>query len=227
MNTTNPLTENPQVISYLTLRRALGILGISFPVVLAVGSLLFCNCTEIQSSISSYYHTDMRDIFVGTLCTLALFLFAYKGYDRRDAIAGNLGCLFALGVAFFPTSVSESSTPCIPEAFSNNMVSSIHFISAGLLFIVLSYFSIVLFTKGSKNPTGRKLKRNRLYWICGYTMLGCIVLIAVYFMLLEKRYPVLQDLDPVFWLESIALWAFGLSWLTKGKALLNDLNPSA
>jgi hypothetical protein len=226
MDTRSPLTENPQVISFLTLRKAVGILGIAFPVVLAVGSLLFCDCAEIQSSISSYYHTDMRNLFVGTLCALALFLFAYKGYDRRDAIAGNLGCLFALGVAFFPTSVTESSTPCIPEAFNNSVLSSIHFISAGLLFLVLSYFSIVLFTKGSKNPTARKLKRNRLYRICGYAMLGCIALIALYFMLLEKRYPALQNLDPVFWLESIALWAFGISWLTKGKALLNDLNAS-
>ena len=219
--------ENPQLISYLTLRKAVGILGLSFPVVLAAGSLIAGDCHEILDSISTYYHSGMRNIFVGVMCVLALFLFAYRGYELRDALAGNLGCIFALGVAFFPTSVTGQLPDCIPAPADHPVLSSLHFISAALLFLVLTYFSLFLFTKGSGNPTPRKLKRNRLYRICGYTMLCCLSLIAVYFYLLEKRFPALSRLDPVFWLESVALWAFGISWLTKGKALLNDLESDA
>lgn len=213
---------NPQLISYLTLRRAVGILGISIPFVMVIGSVVFGDCREIQSSISAYYYTNMRNIFIGIICAVAFFLFAYKGYDRRDSVAGNLGCLFALGVAFFPTSVEAPLTPCIHEHIVNPVISSIHFVSAGLFFMVLAYFSIVLFTKGSSRPTPRKLQRNRLYRFCGYTIIVCLLGIAAYFIHFEKKYPALDNLDPVFWLESIALWAFGLSWLTKGQTLLND-----
>jgi hypothetical protein len=219
----NKISENPQVISYLTLRKAVGILGISFPVILVLGSVVFGDCKEIQGSISSYYHTSMRNVFIGVMCALAFFLFAYKGYDRRDAIAGNLGCIFALGVAFFPTAVTEPLTDCIPLSFEAPVISSIHFISAGSLFIVFAYFSICLFTKGSPDPTSRKLKRNKLYRFSGYTIVASIGLIALYFIAFEKRHPAFQNYHPVFWLESIALWAFGIAWLTKGKALLNDL----
>ena len=226
MNKRNPEntgTEIPQLISYLALRKAVGILGITFPVVLAAGSVIGLGCKEIQSSISSYYHTGMRDIFMGYICAIAFFMFAYKGYDRMDSIAGKLACLFALGVAFFPTSVTEHLTYCIPSPVDTHFFNSIHFVSAGLFFLVLAYFSLCQFTQGEGKPTDRKRKRNILYRISGFTILGSLVLIAVYFWLLEKRCPALQLVDPVFWLETLALWAFGIAWLTKGRVILADL----
>ena len=30
------------------------------------------------------------------------------------------------------------------------------------------------------------------------------------------------SLEPIFWLESVAIVAFGLSWLTKGETILKD-----
>ncbi len=53
-------------------------------------------------------------------------------------------------------------------------------------------------------------------------MLLCIALIALYWTVLEKKYPGLDDMHPVFWLESIALWAFGISWIVKGEIILKD-----
>jgi hypothetical protein len=32
----------------------------------------------------------------------------------------------------------------------------------------------------------------------------------------------IRELDPVFWLESLAVVAFGVSWLTKGEMILKD-----
>ena len=215
--------NEPRLISYLNLRKTVGILGITFPIVLVIGSVVGADCREIQSSISSYYHTSMRDVFVGFICAICLFLFAYKGYDYIDSLSGSLACLFGLGVVFFPTSITGPLTHCIPAPIDTQILGSLHFVSAALFFLVLAFFSLILFTKGKKNPSRRKLKRNLLYKICGYTILGCILIIAVYSGLLEKRYPILQHYDPVFWLETIALWAFGISWLTKGKALLIDV----
>jgi hypothetical protein len=227
----SPETENsnPQMlISYLLLRKLIGILGIMLPIALLLGSITAGDCNEVQNSISDYYHTNMRDVLVGVMCAVALFLFAYKGYDYKDALAGNLGCLFALGVAFFPTTIGSPLEPCnIESTINSSIIGKIHLTSASLFFSVLIYFSLVLFTK-SKRPKSefsiQKKRRNTIYKCCGYIMIACVVLIAIYFLFLEERFPNLHQLDPIFWLESIALWAFGTSWLTKGQLLFKDID---
>src|SRR2546427_9941788 len=89
------------VLSYLGLRKAVGIIGTALPFVLAFGKILL-ESPGIQSSISSYYHTGMRDIFFGSLLAIAVFLISYHGYQRKDDIAGDLVCVLALGFVLFP-----------------------------------------------------------------------------------------------------------------------------
>ncbi len=76
-----PRGDKSLIISYLTLRKAIGLLGIALPFVLALGAV-FCSRTEIQSSVSSYYHTSMGDVFVGILFVIGFFLLSYRGYER-------------------------------------------------------------------------------------------------------------------------------------------------
>jgi hypothetical protein len=210
------------VISYQTLRKAVGVLGMLLPVVLAAGAPLFSNCPFIQESISDYYYTNMGNVFVGTLCAVGLFLFSYNGYDRRDMIASKLACIFALGVAFWPTTGPDAGSVCnILQRNSNSWANTIHHISAALFFTTLAYFSLFLFTKSSGHPTSNKKKRNKVYKVCGYIILACILLLFLYF-----KVPLLQSwwagYKPVFILETISLWAFGISWLTKGEFILKD-----
>ncbi len=214
--------ENPYVISYLTLRRAVGILGIALPVILVVGSVIACGCCNIQVSISNYYHTCMRNIFVGIMCVVGFFLFSYTGYDKRDNIAGHIGAVFAIGVALLPTAFKGTAHCLIHPLSENPLTGYLHLASAMLFFCVLIYFSLFLFTI-TKNPTPQKKKRNLVYRVCGYTMLGCILLIGTYIILLKGKLLWLDNLNPVFWLEAFALWAFGISWLTKGEVLLRDV----
>jgi hypothetical protein len=61
--------ENALVISYLLLRKVIGILGFTLPFILSIGAYLISR-TGIQSSLSSYYYTDMRNVFVGVLCVI-------------------------------------------------------------------------------------------------------------------------------------------------------------
>jgi len=214
---------NPQIISYITLRKAVGILGILFPVVIIAGSIIFGGCDEILGNLSTYYHTKMRNFFVGILCAIAFFLFAYKGYSRIDSIAGNVACIFAILVAFFPTSTTEVLTPCILSPYENKISSSIHFFSAGGFFLIMAYFSIFLFTKKEPKYTKMKLKRNKLYRVCGYIILGCIAVMAILF-LLDNLYngEIFKRYNPTIWFETLALWAFGISWLVKGNVILKD-----
>lgn len=209
--------ERSLVFSYLLLRKAIGVLGVAFPFVLALGAQIFFQ-TGLRSSVSSYYHTGMRDVFVGTLCAIGVFLLSYRGRQRRDDIAGNLGCLFAVGIALFPVAAEGDVTK------SAILIGYFHQGFAALFFLTLIYFSLFLFTKKdpTKSPSKRKRQRNRIYIACGCIMVVCIALIALY------KYPqpgmpaIPESYHPVFWLETIAVVAFGISWCTKGQAILKD-----
>ena len=194
-------------VAYLTLRRVVGILGIALPVLVASWGFVLCGCMEFQNSISDYYGLRTRDVFVGVLFVIAWFLFTYRGYERKDDVAGDLACLFALGVALFSNSGGDWER-------------TVHFLSALGFFLVLSYFCLFLFTKSGGAPTAQKRVRNRLYVTCGVIMLACVALIGLYYWRLEDSS--VAAIKPVFWLESLALWAFGTSWLVKGETLWKD-----
>lgn len=218
MPSTPQPSGSPFVVSYLFLRKAVGVLGLALPVVLAGGAwLLFGD--GVQASISAYYYTGLRDVFVGTLCAIAVFLLSYKGPEPRDDRAGDLASLGAVGTALFPT------TPVDPTSL-DRVLAGLHFGFAALFFLTLAYFSLALFTKThpDRPPTPRKRMRNVVYRVCGVLILVAVALIAV-----VKLTPGLEEallrLRPVFWLEALAVVAFGLSWLTKGEAILEDEGP--
>ena len=58
-------------VSFVTLRRVVGVLGMALPVVVALWGFYFLKGIEIQSSISDYYGLRTRDAFVGILCVMA------------------------------------------------------------------------------------------------------------------------------------------------------------
>ncbi len=211
-------TRDPSslVIGYLTLRKAIGLLGTSLPFVLSLGAFLLFN-TGIQASMSSYYHTGRRDVFVGTLCAIGIFMLSYRGYERQDDVADDLACVFAVGVALFPTTLREDLTTL-------DTIGALHLVFAALLFLTLAYFSLFLFTKTdpTKTPTRRKRQRNQVYRTCGYTLVASIALILLLTFLPLEIKQALSPYHPVYWLESLAVVGFGISWLTKGEAMLGD-----
>lgn len=198
------------LVSYLTLRKVVGALGVGLPVALAVLGVLMFESWHVLDSMSDYYHFRTRDIFVGVLFVLAWFLFAYKGYDAVDDRAGDFACLFALGVALCPTG-------------HPGWQGVVHPWSAAGLFFVLAYFSFFLFTKSDvdrEDQSPEKRKRNVFYRFCGVAMLVFIVTIGLSYWLLSEA--IRQDTNLVFWMEWLALWAFGASWYVKGKTLWKD-----
>jgi hypothetical protein len=206
--------DDSLVISYLTLRKTIGLLGASLPFLLYFGSITLFGI-GLQPSVSSYYYTDMGDVFVGIICVIGFFLFSYRGYDSKNDIAGDLGCLFALGIALFPAHATPDGT---------SIVGYIHLGSAALFFGTLIYFCLFLFTKTDpeRPPTPRKIKRNKGYRVCGSIMSLCILFITFYFLLPEAATIPIESYKPIFWFEAIAVLTFGISWLIKGEALLGD-----
>ncbi len=222
-------TEELLLVSHLRLRRIMGILGVALPIVLLVWGIALSGWSfNVQNSISDYYSLRTRDALVGVLFVIAWFLCTYKGYEVIDDIAGNLACVFALAVALCPNTGA-------------NWEKIVHLSSATCLFFLLSFFSLFLFTKSSNSPKGwhgtlsnfrfgiaragdsmtpQKKIRNRVYVACGLVMLVCLALAGLYSWLWENT--TISAIKPVFWLESLMIWAFGISWFVKGETLWKD-----
>ena len=199
--------KNDQIVSYYALRILIGAAGILLPLLLIIGNLITNNSLLIEFSVSDYYdNSTAGDILVGVLFVLGFFLMTYKGYDKTDSRVANLGCVFALGVALFPT----TST--------NYVVHIMHFVFALLLFTVFIVFSMYLFRKTDTNTvyTKQKDKRNKVYLACGIIMILCIAGIAIGMLWLEK---LSTTYHLVFWFELVAFIAFGVSWVVKAEFL--------
>jgi hypothetical protein len=218
--------ENGFVISYLTLRKAVGVLGIALPVVLFFGFLLFNKNCKIPPSISHYYYTDFGTYFTGTLCAVALFLFSYKGPEKKDERAAMFAAACALGVAFCPTNAyTDVFGDCIKVSLAADKIrNGFHYGFAALLFLTFAYFSLILFTKTSDpNPTPEKLIRNKIYKVCGWIIIAGIAGILLITFMEHTHAAAPEKLNiSTFILEAIALFAFGISWLIKGETFLKD-----
>jgi hypothetical protein len=189
---------------------------------------------QIESSISAYYYTGMGNVFIGLLCAIGVFHLATEGYDFADRIAGRLACIFAFGVAWFPTT-PELKWPAVPT-HAQNTIGNLHYTFAALLFFILAFFCICQFTQTADvmTRTRRKKERNAVYYWCGGTILGCIAVIGTvkifkHFGIMVSFRDWLDGWKWNFWFESLALFAFGAAFLIKGEFILKDepgINPN-
>jgi hypothetical protein len=146
-------------------------------------------------------------------------LLSYRGYESIDNIIGNLGCIFAIGVALFPTE------PDVDITHMQKIVGIVHLICAALFFLTLTVFALFLFTKTHKDRslmTRQKRRRNALYRVCGLIMSLCILLMLINGFLPDESVEQLAKYHPIFWLEAMAIVAFGVSWIVKGETLMKD-----
>lgn len=209
------------IISYLTMRRLIGILGIALPIIVVVGGFIQ-NGFALQGSISGYYYTNMRDFFVGLLCGVSLFLISYKGYEKIDNLVGKMSGIFAVGIVVFPTSMYSGKVVQVGMFLIDDNISEyIHLIFSALFFLSLSFNSIFLFTRRGPGVLGKeKKRRNMTFRICGIVMTVAVACATIYTLFL--RHTVISKIFPVIIFETIALLAFGVSWLVKGHTLFKD-----
>ncbi len=209
------------IISFLSLRIIVGLLGVYLPAILVLGAYIVGGCTQIQESISHYYYTTMRDVFVGILFAIAIFLISYRGYQPKDNIATTLAGIFAICVALFPTTQNQDPACTVYYIDHHTARVYIHYISAVLLFTTLAYISFFLFTRGTKQKRKRKILRNKIFRTCGIVLIVSVILIILIRTIpsLEKS---LIKYNAIFWIEWLGLIAFGVSWMIKGNLLFRD-----
>lgn len=216
-----PQPDQPSVISYLLLRKALGYIAIAMPFVLGVGAWYF-ERIPWAGSISAYYYTSMRDVFVGTMFTIGVFLFCYRGYDTPDNRLTNVAGAAAAAIGLLPMNPQYSEVLVERHrdlAGTNCYVPhgplGFHIYVVALFFGIVSYLVTFRFTKTDRMQiTAAKRDRNRIYVACGLTMIACFAAIA----LIKWR----STSGSIFIPETGAVLAFAIAWLTKGGAIRAD-----
>jgi hypothetical protein len=188
-------SEEPLDRSYLFLRTGIGIVGVALPIVLIFGRMLLERQFGILDSMSAYYTSVMRDVFVGSLWAIGIFLICYR-YEHLDDLASTIAGAAVIFVAIFPNP-------------------PVHQVSAACFFVILALMALFLFSRtDQENPEGRKQLRNIVYLGCGSFIVLCLVLIVLLNYLPGTSW--LQPHHPLFWLEVLALEAFGVAWFVKG-----------
>jgi hypothetical protein len=238
---------------YMTLRKAIGWIGVCLPFAVFlgnwaifshhVGACLVPVSDKLPDSLSGYYYTHMRDVFVGAMCAASVFLIFYRGSDTLERWATNFAGLSAIGIALFPTTPpttdSLQKTSCGPvtrlllqPAPHGAAIGVVHVVSlCGLMTMIAlmawrftrSYSSdeIGAMTADDReieqNPS-LKSRNNRIYWGC----IAALVVAGAFALIQQFAFSpaVKSDAPWLLYAETVAFLAFGTAWFVKGRALL-------
>src|SRR5262245_41282300 len=153
------------VRNYLTLRKTIGILGLALPLVVWAGALIFFG-TGLQPTISDYYYTGMRDVFVGILWAIGIFLVCYRGPRLWDDVASRIAGCCAIAVALFPVAPAKDASSI------QRLIGKVHYLSATGFFLTITVMVLFLFKNRGKAWA------NGVYKLCGVAMFGSLVCMA-------------------------------------------------
>ena len=208
------------VRSYLIMRVLLGALGVLLPFVLVLGDGLVLDGDPFpRSSLSAYYYSGMRDVFVGALSALGVFLVTYKVAERTlDNTLSTLAGIAVGIVALLPTGLPddlEEPTP-LQDLLGVSTVETIHYVAAavfiGSLAVISFFFGV---REGSRPPRpGCQSPAfwRRFHWACAGAIVVSLLWIAVTQLAGGPSRSLLVG-------QVVAIWAFGASWLAKGLEL--------
>jgi len=210
--------------TYTYLRLGMAGIGIIFPLVLWWVGLIFG--VSFQASISSYYHTPMRDVFVGSLITIGSLLWFYQGFTKKENFALNCAGILAIVVGLTPTAFVENVGQVKCETFttfpmrgiSEMAASYIHGISALLFFIAIIYVCIFrsndTLKKQGLNLNYERIKfYQRIYYFLGAGMIIFPLASALLLHFLKEANSI------IYFVEVAAVWVFSTYWLVKTREI--------
>jgi hypothetical protein len=199
--------------SFLKTRVVIGVIGVLLPIVLVGGNWVVFGQSDLLPSLSGYYHSDMRNWFVGSLWAIGSGLLVYLAARRNlaDSVISFVAGLLAVGVALFPTN-APGTLPTI--------IARLHVAFAALLFALLGVICFRFGNRDGKREDRTMRWRNWWRWVhrgCAIVIWGAVVASVVLAAVGSA------ESKAVFWGETIAVLAFGLSWFLKGSELFNIL----
>jgi hypothetical protein len=212
------------VKSFLVMRLVVGAIGVALPTALILGHFWMQHGIEVRGSLSSYYHSGMRDVFVSALCATGVFLMAYKIAEKNlDNTVSFVAGLAAIGVAMFPTTRIKNEagerlgelTP-LQDNLGETVTASIHFGCALVSMVALAVMSWQ-FGKRERRRADQRAQHgkphrrwDRLHFTCAGAILGALAMVG-----LSKATGIFSGHSLLVG-EAITLYAFGVSWFSKG-----------
>lgn len=204
----------PYIRSYVFMRRVVGWLAFVLPPLLVLGEpLVFDDRPLPLGSLSAYYYSGFREIFVGGLCAIGVFLVIYKWPERtRESWASSVAGLAVVVVAFFPTGKPGNlvATTPLQDLLGEEWVERIHFLAAAVFIFLLSRISHYW--------AKHRRERQRLHRACEWVILAALVLAALEGLTDWPDYGILIA-------EFAAVWAFATSWLATVERLARPAPP--
>lgn len=208
------IDEKACAVSYLTLQKTIGWAGLLMPIAVRGGGLL-CEGIRTTESLSAYYYTGMRDIFVATTVLTGALLACYRSSHAIDNIVATIAGLAAIGLALFPMDPTYAAELLAryPDLgterhYSNHGVLGYHLFFA-ITFAALSFYLVYFRFGVQASDAGPQARRRRqLYKACGAIMLLSYAAIAVLALTVRGA--------SLFWPETCAVVAFAVAWLVKG-----------
>jgi hypothetical protein len=199
------------------MRFSIGVLGFALPLLLVLlEPALFDGQPAPRGSLSAYYYSGVREIFVGGLWAIGVFLFAYKFLDFSwESLLSSLAGVSAILVALFPTERPGDGVPlnAAQAKWGEGVVSGIHYGTAVLFIGLLVPITLMFALEEGR----RKSNEGRLtwrFWRGFHTVAAALILFGA---LLAAFAGITGDPDKgVLYGEWIAIWAFAASWLSKG-----------
>lgn len=193
--------------TYRTLRIGLAAVAILLPAALWIGS------GQPRPSISDYYHAGgwMRDLFVGALSAIGVFLILYRGYSRGEDRALDLAGVAALLVAFVPTDRREVPGVAAPHFWSG----LVHLGAAAAFFALIAY--VCVFRSGDTLKLMDE-ERRRPYRST-YRLLGAAMLAVPAAAWAVRYLPGATAYPYVFFAELAGILVFAAFWLVKSREI--------
>ncbi|MCL2585057.1 MAG: hypothetical protein FWE35_21660, partial [Streptosporangiales bacterium] len=154
--------EEP-ALSYRNLRVIIGYVGLTLPVTLVLTGLVD---GHVQSSLSSYYYTQVGSVFTGSLAAIGVFLIAYR--IRAWAWDGVITTL--AGIAAILTALFHCG-PAHPTP-GQATLATVHLGAAGTLFVLLGAISLLIFPYADQ-------PRDAPWRVASYRALGALIWLAL------------------------------------------------
>lgn len=227
--------DNIWLQSAKTLSRIIGVLGMLLPLLLWFFLVIVNNHFKVLPSISHYYFTRSNVIFIIVVSLIAIFLLVYKK-GKGGFYWSTFAAIGAILLLLFPTNATSlnccdiCNSVNIAHIEENAFRNAFHYISAAIFLGSLAIMSLFIFTKENINKleykpescTPSKVKsQNVVYRICGLIMvLSLFVIVAGSFDTDFKT--IYEAYNLTFWMETLAVEAFGFSWLVKGETIFKS-----
>ena len=216
----SPEDNNSHITSYWYLRNAIGYIGLLMPTWVKFGAY-FREDITFTNSISAYYYTSMRDVFVATLVLVGVLLACYRTDKLSDNIVAFVAGLAAVGIGLFPMNpefaeVLINKHPCLQNhtCYLGTGILGFHMLFVVVFFALTFYMVFFRFGANTKPVhTTQKTTRNKIYKICGGIMFLSFAMIG---------YMRMTENPNIYLPETFAILAFATAWLVKGQAVVWD-----